>query len=176
MSDTDFIYALRNLQSTRKGLPDAPPSREHQSLWLEDHLERRDEYYFLITQPGGKRWGTIRIYDVQVASFTWGSWALAPSAPAFVGLEANLLLYHFALRMGLEDARFEVLRENESVWQFHENLGAIFLTEQGPFRLYKHTAVTMKSLLDRFDKFFPQEIRIGIPKSRLPPTYSRDGE
>lgn len=168
LSDAHFMYTLRNLKSTRKGLPNAPSSTENQLLWLEEHLERRDEYYFLVTEPGGERWGTIRIYGVQSVSFTWGSWALLPSTPAFVGLEANLLLYRFARQIGLEEGRFEVLRENESVWRFHEKLGAIFLREEGPWRYYKHTARTMESVLARFETVFPKGVKIQISKSRLP--------
>lgn len=173
LSDAHFMYTLRNLESTRKGLPNPPSSIENQSLWLEEHLERPDEYYFLITEPGGERWGSIRLYGVQSVSFTWGSWALLPAAPASLGLESNLLIYHFARQIGLEEARFEVLTENESVWRFHERLGAVFVREDDGFRHYSHNVKTIDSMLQRFKSIFPEEVEVQLPLSPKLPQRKR---
>lgn len=167
LTDAEFIYKLRNSKSALRGLPTPPSSVENQSVWLGEHLTRSDEFYFLIIERGAERWGALRIYGMRSSSFTWGSWALSPAAPSFIGLESNLLVYHFARQIGLEEARFEVLIENESVWRFHEKLGAVFVRKDDEFRYYCHTEKTIDAMLERSKGIFPEGVKIQIPPSRL---------
>jgi hypothetical protein len=57
-------------------------------------------------------------------------------------IEPALLVYHFALSLGLKKAHFEDRKDNQSVKKFHERLGAI------------------KISLETYKKYLPNEFLI----------------
>lgn len=67
----------------------------------------------------------VRLYGIDGGSFTWGSWILDANKPPKAALESAFLLYRFAFdTLGLEQATFDVRRDNATTLAFHRRFGA----------------------------------------------------
>lgn len=126
-ADADFIYSLRSDKEKSRHLSKADEGVDSQVRWLEAYGARTNEAYFIIESADASDWplGTVRVYDAQGDSFCWGSWVLGKGAPINAAIESALIIYAYALdHLGFKNAHFQVHRENESVWKFHERFGA----------------------------------------------------
>lgn len=102
-----------------------------QRQWINNYLSHerlKKEYYFVITEKSGERLGTVRVYDFQDDSFSWGSWIMRPGNPSYAAIESALCVYEFAFgTLGFTRCHFEVRKENLKVIAFHTRFGAIIV-------------------------------------------------
>jgi hypothetical protein len=53
------------------------------------------EYYFVIESKQHEDLGLVRVYDLQLNSFCWGSWLIKDGAPQTTAIQSALLVYEF---------------------------------------------------------------------------------
>ena len=123
--DAAFILSLR--RDPRKGrfLSPVEDDVERQRAWIREYLASQGQAYFLVCGLDGQPLGTVRLYDAQGESFSWGSWVLKDGAPLHAALECALLVYRLALGWGFTSSHFRVHKANASVVAFHERMGAV---------------------------------------------------
>lgn len=126
--DADYIYSLRTNPRYNQHLSKTVGSIADQHRWLIEYKARehgRKEFYFIITTTNTTNCGTVRIYNVNGDSFTWGSWILEANKPSKAAFETAILIYRFAFgKLGLSRCHFDVRRENDRALNFHRRFGA----------------------------------------------------
>lgn len=159
--DAEFIVALRTDTRTGRFLSATSADVKAQAAWLEAYAKRTDEAYFIIENLDGEPYGTVRIYDAKGDSFCWGSWILSDHAPSAAAIESALMVYAYAIDvLGFGKAHFDVRKENERVWQFHERFGAVRVREAGQDFFYTLSAVAIEQSRRRYARYLPHPIYV----------------
>lgn len=124
VNDAQFILSLRTDLEKNRYLSQVSGDITDQQAWLATYAESEDQAYFIIEYQSIPI-GTVRLYDQQGNSFSWGSWILANNRPSHAALESALMVYAYAVdHLGFMASHFDVRKGNERVWQFHERFGA----------------------------------------------------
>jgi RimJ/RimL family protein N-acetyltransferase len=157
IKDARFIVDLRSNPKFNRFLSHVSSNIEDQEKWLCDYKKREAaglEYYFII-KNNNIPCGTIRIYDFQSNSFSWGSWILNENKTFSAALESALFIYQFGFeKKGFRQSHFDVRKENKKVIQFHTKLGARFKNEDQDniyFLFFREDFEKLKSV---FKKYF----------------------
>lgn len=132
-SDADFILKLRLDEKYNQFLSSVSSDIQAQKDWIKkyknDEAEKK-QFYFIIERNDGIPCGTVRVYDIQNDSFSWGSWILNEDKSRYSALESAFLVYQFGFgELGLKKSHFEVRKGNEKVISFHKKMGAIKISE-----------------------------------------------
>ena len=157
--DLSFITICRNKESIYKYFYEYEPlSLEKQTEWFEDFLERKNEYYWIISlKESNISIGTVSIYnmDLRNRKAEWGRFFIDkeefPNTKGFGSeVEALVLRYVFDY-LNLNRLQCEVFSDNESVINLHKSFGFIV---DGKFNEHiykdgKYKDVTHLSLLKR---------------------------
>lgn len=129
VADAAFILSLRTDTEKSRYLSSVSSDIGAQEAWLEHYAQADDQAYFIIEYQN-QPIGTVRLYDPRGESFCWGSWILKNGRPSQAAMESALMVYAYAVdHLGFKAAHFQVHRENERVWQFHERFGAQRIAE-----------------------------------------------
>jgi RimJ/RimL family protein N-acetyltransferase len=153
-SDAAFILSLRTDSLKSKHLSKTSPELDKQIAWLKSYENKINEAYFIIESSAEEQLGTVRLYDQQDDSFCWGSWILKSGAPQSAAIESALMVYSYAIDLlGFKRAHFDVRKENESVWRFHERFGAVRFAETELDYLYAIDYDKIKSSQKRYQKY-----------------------
>ncbi|MFZ6870698.1 GNAT family N-acetyltransferase [Undibacterium sp. Di27W] len=160
VADADYIVALRTDEQKSRFISSTSADVEAQKQWLEKYAHDDRQIYFIIQDMAGEKIGTVRLYDQQADSFCWGSWIIQAGAASSSSIESALMVYHYALALGFQQAHFDVRKANESVWKFHERFGAKKTGETAEDLLYTIAASDIVHSLDRYAKFLPRGIQI----------------
>jgi hypothetical protein len=114
-----------------------------QRSWLLNYQVREQaglEFYFIIMAADAPA-GTLRLYDFQEDSFSWGSWIVMPGAPRRVAHQSVALVYELGCGvLGFPQSHFEVRKANRSVCRFHQKYGAAITDEDELQYFFKITA------------------------------------
>jgi len=161
-SDAAFIHALRTDPQRARHLAPTPADVQAQVDWLRRYERDDTQAYFIITDRArdGEPLGTIRLHDARGSSFYWGSWLLRAGVPAHCAVEAVLMLYHYAVRLGFTEARMETRQDNTSVWRFFENFGARRVGAEGRLFQYEHAPAAMQAGMAKYARYLPHGIRV----------------
>lgn len=132
-SDAAFILELRLDERYNKFLSSVSPDIDTQRSWIKnyknDEKDKR-QFYFIIERLNGVRCGTVRVYDLRVDSFCWGSWILNEEKTRYAAIESAFLIYQFGFDvLGYKKSHFDVMKGNKGVVSFHEKMGAIKVGE-----------------------------------------------
>ncbi len=158
VDDAGFILSLRTDQEKGRHLSATSGDIESQVLWLKNYTHSSDQAYFLISYKEQKV-GTVRLYDSQGYSFSWGSWIIQAGVPNHVAIESALMVYRYGLDyLGFTEAHFDVRKGNERVWQFHERFGAARILETSTDYYYSINAQMIRQALTRYKKFLPVDV------------------
>ena len=159
--DAPFILSLRTEPARNRFMSPVSTQVADQHAWLQRYAQGSGQAYFVI-QPisGGDDLGTLRLYDAQGDSFSWGSWMLKPGAPLSAAVESALMAYHYALGLGFRAAHFDVLEGNAGVRRFHENFGAVQVGAHDGTAHYRIGYDAIRLSLDRYRRFLPAGIRV----------------
>lgn len=140
-SDAEFILGLRLDEKYNKHLSPVEDNIQKQIEWLRKYKieeKNRSQFYFIIVRADGIRCGTVRIYDLKVDSFSWGSWILNEYKTRTAALESAYQVYQFGFReLGFKKSHFEVRKENIAVNKFHQKMGAIKIAEDQNNNFYE---------------------------------------
>lgn len=159
-NDAEFILSLRTDERKSRYLSVTSNDIAAQRIWLEKYKNSTSEAYFIIEYDSDPI-GTVRLYDPQQDSFCWGSWILKDSRPHQAAMESALIVYTYAIEiLGFRASHFDVRKENERVWQFHERFGAVRTSETEIDYLYKLPIESIQESLQRYKKFLPLGISI----------------
>lgn len=160
-ADAAFILALRTDGNLAQHLSRTPAALSDQIAWLERYAARSDEAYFIIGSATGDSLGTVRLYDAQHDSFCWGSWIMRSGAPQAAAIESALIVYTYALdELGLAKAHFQVRKENERVWMFHERFGAIRVRDHDGNYEYTIPNNAIRASIQRYARFLPDKLLV----------------
>ena len=154
--DAAFILALRTDNRKSQHLSSTSPGIDRQIAWLEAYAGKSDQAYFIIENRIGELLGTVRLYDAQDTSFCWGSWILKDGAPQSAAIESVLIVYAYAIDyLGFSQAHFDVRKDNESVWRFHERFGAERSGETEQDYLYRIGPEKIEAARKHYKKCLP---------------------
>lgn len=161
VADAAFIHALRTDARGTRFLRPTSALLADQVAWMESYAQCSDEAYFVITDARGKRLGTVRLKEARGDSFSWGSWILAPDAPAQVAIESALMVYAYALDvLGFKRSHFHVLRDNARVCAFHERFGALPVFRSGVDMRYCLSNAAIRAGMARYARYLPHSISV----------------
>lgn len=126
--DAAFIHGLRTNPALNRYLSPVTGGVEAQRHWLEQYKAResmrREFYYVIESLKTGQPCGTVRLYDINERSFTWGSWILDTSKPRKAALETAVLSFGIGFDwLGKESAQVEVREENGIALSFYKRFG-----------------------------------------------------
>ena len=159
VADATFILSLRTNPQRSMHLSKVSDDLDAQIAWLISYEECDTEAYFIIEDLHGIPLGTVRIYDARGDSFCWGSWILLEKAPPSAAIESALIVYAYALELlGFQNAHFQVQKNNERVWRFHERFGAKRIAEDKVQYEYKLSNSSIRLSLDRYRRYLPNGI------------------
>ena len=94
--DAAYVHSLRNNPAYNTHLSTVTGTVDDQRTWIKDYKSREahgQEYYYVIERKDGTRCGLVRLYDIEAASFTWGSWILDENKPRKAALESAILSF-----------------------------------------------------------------------------------
>ncbi len=162
ISDAEFILSLRLDPNKNKYLHTVDDDVQAQRDYLAAYEKQYETIYFIIEdRQTGAPVGTVRIYDVQDKSFSWGSWILTDNAPSKAAIESALIIYQFALEhLGLQAAHFEVRLENERVIAFHTRFGATETQRDTIDAFFTIDEISIRNALIKCARFLPDGILI----------------
>ena len=128
--DADYLYNLRTDGRYNTHLSPVTGSVDDQRAWIEQYKWREaagQEYYYIIERrDNGQACGTVRLYDIQDTSFTWGSWILDEHKPAKAALESAVLVYQVGFNVfGTNKSIFDVRKDNQRTIEFHRRFDAV---------------------------------------------------
>lgn len=153
VDDSNFILSLRLDLSKSKYLSHTSSDIEHQKKWLLDYEGSTNQAYFII-EHANQNVGVVRLYDARFSSFCWGSWILASNAPTHAAIESALIIYSYAINcLGFTRSHFDVRKENENVWRFHERFGAARVSEDDLNYFYEINKDSIEKSLQKYRKF-----------------------
>lgn len=162
-SDAAFILDLRTDERKNQHLSKVSGELADQVRWLEQYQLRANEAYFIIETMDGKALGTVRFYDARGKSFGWGSWVLSAVAPSSAAIESAMMVYAYALdTLGFEEAHFQVRRENQKVWAFHERFGAQRVAQNDLEIEYALSGAHIRASMQRYARFLPHPLIVEI--------------
>lgn len=103
---------------------------EAQRVWLELYKERKasgkELFYIIEALQTGQPCGTVRLYDIDDLSFTWGSWILDETKPPMAALDSAILSFGVGFdRLGRKSALVEVRRKSAHALAFYRRFGMI---------------------------------------------------
>lgn len=160
VADAEFILGLRTDEQKARFLSATDADLAKQRAWMEAYANDDSQIYFVIVNLAGAPVGTVRLYDQRGDSFCWGSWIKSDAAPSNFGIESALMVYRYALHLGFRRAHFDVRRENTSVCQFHQRLGAVQVGESAQDFYYEMSHAAILGALDKYRKYLPDGVAI----------------
>lgn len=160
VADADFILSIRTDTEKSRFLNSVSGKLEDQQSWLQRYALAEDQAYFIIEYHDAPI-GTVRLYDSVEESFCWGSWVLVRDRPSHAAIESALMVYAYAIdHLRFLAAHFDVRKENERVWVFHERFGAQRVGETEFDYVYKINAEAIAASRQRYRKFLDGSVSV----------------
>lgn len=153
-SDAAFILSLRLDPSINRYLSEVEDNEMKQREWLLKYKKREvegSEFYFIIERSDKTKCGTVRIYDLQEESFSWGSWILNEDKTRYAAVESALLVYEWGFeKLGYTQSHFEVMKGNTGVIKFHQRMGAELVGEDAINFYFRMQKADLQRFRDQF--------------------------
>lgn len=126
-SDEDFIRFLTVNGSLHRYLTAPIDEINDFNKWIEEYKEREragTEYFFIIENFNGIRYGTVRIYNIIVDECAFGNFFLLAQRPLNYPFESADLIFQFIFeRLQLRKIHLKVLIKNLQAIQLFQLLG-----------------------------------------------------
>jgi len=126
--DAAYVHSLRNNPAYNSHLSKVTETIDDQLTWIEEYKSREahgQEFYYVIEWKDGTRCGLVRLYNIEAASFIWGSWILDENKPRKTALESAILIYEVGFDgLGCDHTVFDVRNDNSYTLAFHRRLDA----------------------------------------------------
>ncbi|WP_298069566.1 GNAT family N-acetyltransferase [uncultured Mailhella sp.] len=125
LDDAAFILELRTDEKKSRFLHKTDHDLQKQIDYLKRYFTLDNEWYFIIENKKHEPLGTTRIYNVQGARFTGGSWLMKDGATPQESFEGDLLLRRYAYEsLNFEESIFCVHKDNIKVVRYHKICGS----------------------------------------------------
>lgn len=125
--DAEYVHALRTDPAYNRYLSEVSGSPHDQRTWIEAYKAREaslSELYYVIERKDGTRCGLVRLYEILVDNFTWGSWILDHNKTRKAALESAVLSFGVGFeRLGKREALVDVRIANAKAHAFYVRLG-----------------------------------------------------
>jgi len=125
--DAEYIHELRLNPQYNRFLSQVVGDVEGQRQWIGAYKHREAaglEFYYVIERRDAVRCGTVRLYEIEEDTFTWGSWILDASKPKKAALESAVLSFGLAFELlSLQLARVDVAIQNGHAAKFYRRFG-----------------------------------------------------
>lgn len=157
-ADSEFLLSLRLDPTRNQNISSTSSDLAEQCSWMRSYEERYahgKEAYFVIEVDGVPH-GSLRLYDYlpEYNSFCWGSWIIRPGSPPSTAFHSAILVYDLAFgSLGFARSHFNVRQSNNSVWKFHEKMGARLAREDTSNRFYNYEVKDYRQARERLQKF-----------------------
>jgi hypothetical protein len=120
--DAQFIIDLRSgRRSTHISYTE--PDVLKQISWIKQYKIREQnnlEYYFIVKDLDGNKWGTTRLYNFSNDNFEVGSWVFLDDSPAGIAIKGDIATREIAFeQLGFNTCKFDVRKENKTVLKYH---------------------------------------------------------
>jgi len=158
LEDAKFILRLRLDPIKNRFISSTSPDLNLQKNWISKIRNNSKEKMFIVHDLKNEKFGTIRIYNVEKDSFTWGSWLFREDSPFYYSLESALVIYECAIKFKLGSAKFDVRKDNVKVWKFHENFGAKRVNEDQLNYYYQLDQEQISKGINKYIRFRPNSI------------------
>lgn len=123
-SDAEFTLALRQDPEITQYLPRLDISLEQQKEWIKAQRERPYDYFWVMFDKEGNRFGTAGIYDMNTNEPKGRS--LAAKGNPLQNIEGTYLAYKYMLDVFKVDGMYGyVYADNVRATRFNELLGAV---------------------------------------------------
>lgn len=130
VKDSEFILSLRCNPDKAKYIHQTEYNIEKQNTYINNCLNKENEWYFIIENKQNEPIGTYRIYDVDKESFCIGSWLMKDNSNAFETLEGEYLALNFAFdTIKINKFRYDVRKGNKKVIKYHLLTGGKIVSE-----------------------------------------------
>lgn len=142
--DAEYVFGLRKDPAYNQHLSQVTGTAQDQRRWIETYKAREaaaQEFYYIITRQDGAPCGVVRLYDLDGARFTWGSWILDHNKPPKAALESAVLSFGIGFRaLGLQEALIEVDLQNIHAAAFYRRFGMQEIARPGHEIHFRYTA------------------------------------
>lgn len=157
LEDAGFILQLRMLAHKNQYLSKIENDLKKQQAWLNSYIKKEQkgkEYYFVIESKFKEKLGLLRIYDLQLDSFCWGSWLIKDDAPKTTAIESALQVYEFGFdELGYKKAHFDVRKGNKKVVDFHLRFGAEIVSEDELNYYFNYLVETYQQIKQKYKRY-----------------------
>ena len=130
--DASFIVGLRNNPKLNRYLSQTSASVDNQINWIRNYKikEKNNEEFYFIVFENGLRKGLYRLYHINSASFTIGSWLFDSCENKNLPILTDLLMGDIGI-YGLNKPvlLFDVRKDNRKVIRYHALKNPLFYTE-----------------------------------------------
>ncbi|MDC0564775.1 GNAT family N-acetyltransferase [Amylibacter sp.] len=127
--DATYIHSLRNNPTYNTHLSKVTGTIDDQRTWIEEYKSREthgQEFYYVIEWKDGTRCGLVRLYNIEAASFIWGSWILDENRTRKAALESAILSFGIGYEaLGMQLANVDLRVANEHMAAFYRRLGMV---------------------------------------------------
>ncbi|SMH40600.1 GNAT family N-acetyltransferase [Mesorhizobium australicum] len=125
--DAAYLHGLRTDPAYSRHLSTVEGTVLDQQRWIEAYKHREaagQELYFIIERHDDTRCGTVRLYDIGIERFTWGSWILDQNKPQKAAVESALLSFGVGFDvLGISLAQLKVHDQNQHAISFYRRFG-----------------------------------------------------
>jgi RimJ/RimL family protein N-acetyltransferase len=98
-ADAAYLFQLRTDPALNTHLSQVYGTIADQEAWITSYKEREQagaEFYFIIERLDQTPCGTVRLYNIEGNTFTWGSWMLDCNKPRKAAPESAMLSFGYA--------------------------------------------------------------------------------
>lgn len=161
LKDAGFILSLRLHPIKGRFISATSSDIRMQETWIRDTLLKENEIMFIIVDKENKNLGSIRMYNSNSHSYTWGSWLMIDGLSPSIAIESIAILFSYGKSLGYQSAMLDVRKENVSVWSFHEKYtGAKLIFEDELDRYYRLGAKEIDNFLSRHRHLLTEPLKI----------------
>ncbi|MDB5141276.1 MAG: Butyryltransferase [Mucilaginibacter sp.] len=130
--DAEFIVELRN-NKRNKHISKTDSRVSEQVTWISNYKLREAnnlEYYFIVKDIAGNKWGTTRLYNFDGTKFDVGSWVFLPNSPSGIAIKSDIITRELAFEvLGFTVCKFDVRKDNKNVLRYHYTYKPIKVAE-----------------------------------------------
>lgn len=127
LEDVEYIQTVRTDPNLNKYLSETLGTEEDQKKWVQSYKHRESagtELYYVIKRHDGISCGLVRLYEINLHSFAWGSWILDHNKTEKAAWESSILSLQIGFELlQLELCKIEVRKDNHKARSIYDRLG-----------------------------------------------------
>jgi len=158
LDDADFIFKLRTNTELNKFISYTSLDIADQIKWIQVYKckEKRGlEYYFIVQDQSGNKYGTIRLYNFDGNSFEIGSWLFSNPSPIGMAVKAHFIGFETGFELfNVDYCKFEIRKDNKGVLRYMQDFKTTLVKEDDLnfyFTLTKENFLKRRSQLSIFN-------------------------